>query len=433
MSVVNRVFAAILVLAIASASTVLVAADNVGAQIGERRASQDNDESVPPSVLTNPDVNKAAAPGDPRLIVYEYNVSKGLVAVYQSETGKRVLFKARFRPDGGIAATIRHRDPTTNKLVPLIVPSKQLDASGKGVEDLEIAGVDLRAFLKSSRLKGNGHAEKEQQLKQFLATETGQTLLDAMPALYAGLEGLEPTPEVADLLAPFGAIAMALQVGTKQFRCFKHADKIVGNARAQAMRDGCLGVDDCVLRGKHFIVHRSGLFDVLSKHKGVSVGKRTQTDPPLTPSTGLALFKPPVEIVERLQQFRRPTGIVELIQQLAQTQQGLGNQDRQKDLDGRCRPETMNLSFFGLCGPGDFTPGNVATAECYGHDYCACAYGHSACLYSVPDGCGLEQSVTCYSLLEAAASFLEDLWTTFWAWFWGGDGIDDDPRDEEIT
>ena len=95
-----------------------------------------------------------------------------------------------------------------------------------------------------------------------------------MPALYAGLEGLEPTPEVADLLAPFGAIAMALQVGTKQFRGFKHADKIVGNARAKAMSDACSGVDDCVLRGKRFLVHRSGLFDVLSKHKGASADKR---------------------------------------------------------------------------------------------------------------------------------------------------------------
>ena len=67
---------------------------------------------------------------------------------------------------------------------------------------------------------------------------------------------------------------MALQVGTKQFRGFKHADKIVGNARAKAISDACSGVDDCVLRGKRFLVHRSGLFDVLSKHKGASADKR---------------------------------------------------------------------------------------------------------------------------------------------------------------
>ena len=270
MSVVNRVFAAILVLGIASASTMLVAADNFRLPTD----GQTVDQSIDDVNLPVPDAAKAAATGEPRLIVGKYNLSQGLVAVYQSETGKRILFKARFRPDGGIMAKFLHRDPTTGKIVPIVGRSKQQDASGKGVEDLEIAGVDRRAFLKNSTLNSNGHEEKVQQLKQFLATETGQTLLDAMPALYAGLEGLEPTPEVADLLAPFGAIAMALQVGTKQFRGFKHADKIVGNARAKAMSDACSGVDDCVLRGKRFLVHRSGLFDVLSKHKGASADKR---------------------------------------------------------------------------------------------------------------------------------------------------------------
>ena len=107
------------------------------------------------------------------MTIRKYNVEQGLVAVYQSETGKRILFKARFRPDGGIMATILHRDPTTGKIVRIVGRSKQQDASGKGGEDLEIAGVDLRALLKNSTLNRNGQEEKVQQLKKFLATETG--------------------------------------------------------------------------------------------------------------------------------------------------------------------------------------------------------------------------------------------------------------------
>ena len=432
MSLAKQVLAAILVLGFASTSNVLLAADNFRSPADGRRVNQSDDEIMPPAVSSTADGEKAAVTGEPRLIVAKYNATDGLVVVYESETGKRILFKARFRPDGGVMAKIMHRDPTTGKVVPIVGRSSQHDASGKGVEDIEVAGVDLRAFLKNSARKSDGHAEKEQQLKQFLATETGQTLLDAMPALYAGLEGLEPTPEVGDLLAPFGAIAMALQVGTKQFRGFKHADKIVGNARAQAMRDGCLGVDDCVLRGKHFIVHRSGLFDVLSKHTAGSTRKRAQADPVSVPSSGLRQFQRPVDIVEQIQQFRRPTGIVELIQQLAQTQQASGNQDRRKNGDGHCSQATRDLSYFGLCGPGEFTPGSVATTECYGHDYCVCAYGHSSCVFDVPPDCGVEDSVWCYSLFEAAASYFEDLWTTFWSWFWA-ESDDDDERNMSIT
>ena len=298
MSVVNRLLAAILVLGCASASSVLLATDSFRSSADGRRVDQSDEQIMPPAGSSTPDLEKAAVTGVPRLIVAKYNVTDGLVAVYESETGKRILFKARFKSDGGMMAKILHRDPTTGKLVPIVGRSKQQDASGKEVEDIAVAGVDLRALLKNGASKSDGQVEKEHQLKQFLATETGQTLLDAMPALYAGLEGLEPTPEVADLLAPFGAIAMALQVGTKQFRGFKHADKIIGNARAKAMSDACSGVDDCVLRGKYFMVHRSGLFDVLGKHKGATANKRAQVDPASVPSSGLRLFQRPVDIVE---------------------------------------------------------------------------------------------------------------------------------------
>ena len=54
-------------------------------------------------------------------------------------------------------------------------------------------------------------------------------------------------------------------------------------------------------------------------------------------------------------------------------------------------------------------------------------------LFDVPQDCGVEESVTCYSLLEAAGSFFEGLWATFWSWFNSESDDDDDERDMSIT
>lgn len=74
----------------------------------------------------------------------------------------------------------------------------------------------------------------------------------------------------------------------------------MGGTKDQALRDACRGVDDCLMRGKTFMVHRSGLFDVLSKHKGASLAKREQLN-----------ASPPVPAV--LKNFRRPNGVAEFI------------------------------------------------------------------------------------------------------------------------
>jgi hypothetical protein len=349
---------------------------------------------------------KVAATERPRLTIGSYNRAQGLIAVYQSEAGKRLLFEARHQPDGTIIAQIFQRDLATGKIVPIVVRGSVQGSLRAASDHLEVAGVNLHSLLNGKALASSSHEQNERLLAQFLKGETGQAILDGLPALYAGLEQFEATPDVADLVAPFGAIAMALQVSTKEYRGFKNADKVIGATRDQALRDACRGVDDCLMRGKTFMVHHSGLFNVLSKHKGASLAKREQLN-----------ASPPAPAV--LENFRRPNGVAEFIQQLAQAQQSTAGQDRQKDLDGRCRSESMNAACFGLCGPGCTTPGNVATAECFGHDYCVCAYGYAACATSVPQDCGLEQGVNCYNLFEAAGSFFSDLGSSFWAWFTG--------------
>lgn len=363
-------------------------------------------EAAQPNTLAI-DGGKLAATEGPRLTIGSYNRAQGLIAVYQSETGKRLLFEAQHQPDGTIIAQIFQRDPATGKIVPIVVRGSTQGSLRTASDHLEVAGVNLSSLLNGKTLPSNSRDQNERLLKQFVKAETGQAILDSLPALYARLEQFEASPDLADLVAPFGAIAMALQVSAKEYRGFKNADKMMGGTKDQALRDACRGVDDCLMRGKTFMVHRSGLFDVLSKHKGASLAKREQLN-----------ASPPVPAV--LENFRRPNGVAEFIQQLAQAQQSTAGQDRQKDLDGACSLATRYGACFGLCGPGCNTPGNVATTECYGHDYCVCAYGHGACVNSVPQDCGVVDSINCYNLYEAAGSFFSDLGSSFWAWFTSG-------------
>ena len=58
-----------------------------------------------------------------------------------------------------------------------------------------------------------------------------------------------------------------------------------------------------------------------------------------------------------------------------------------------------------MCGPGCCTPGAITTPECGGHDRCVDIYGHLACLFDVPQGCGED----CYPLVDAIWSYLRAL------------------------
>ena len=54
-------------------------------------------------------------------------------------------------------------------------------------------------------------------------------------------------------------------------------------------------------------------------------------------------------------------------------------------------------------------------------------------MFDVPPDCGAEDSVWCYSLYEAAASYFGDLWITFWNWFNAENEDDEDERNMSIT
>lgn len=334
----------------------------------------------------------------PRLVVRHYNKEQGLLAGYESETGKRILFRAVFLPFGGMSMQVLHRDTATGEFVHLVEKSKTLDDAGQPVRDISVGGIDMRAFQKSSRNKDKDHADKELKLKTFVEGDTGQAYLDAVPALYAALDLIEQDPETARLIEPIGASAMALQLNAKHFRGFKHADKILGAAKAKELRDNCGNESDCVLRGKRFHIHKFGLFDALSKDFKNSVRKE---NPSPTIEGGLYGLSASARHSSFLQLTKSATGAAVL------------GQARNSSCPPP--PDEALATCFGVCGgPNCATLGNISTPQCFGHDFCACKYGHTACALSTPENCGAEELIECFTLLEAALSWVGGLWDAFW-------------------
>lgn len=171
---------------------------------------------------------------NPQLVLGRYNKAHGLVAGYQSNKGKRIMFSAAFPKTGGVYAQIWHFDEEKQKLMPVLRKSNLARATGDKVRDLSVGGVDIANFMKGEigKRKNDYQAQNLAKLVEFLDSDLGEALIEATPALYAKLDSLESAePEIANLKVPFGAVALMLQLGTKRFRGFEHADKVLGLPR----------------------------------------------------------------------------------------------------------------------------------------------------------------------------------------------------------
>ena len=301
--------------------------------------------------------------GRPQVVVAYYNLSEGLFAGYQSASGKRILFRGRWRANGAVIPEAAHLNPATGKIEPLMGPSKRLDsATGRRAKSYEVAGVDLLSYLKNGVLRKRRPSDEVDQVRQFMDGDAGRAFSEAIPALYATLEPLENNPKLVELQSPFGAILTALQLGTGLYGGFEHADVVLGVARANSLRDGC-SRQQCRYRGNHFTIQNSGLFDSLSKSKGGGGKKSLQCAPSAAPSA----------VLQRI----------------------VGSA---KNGDGICDDQGL---CFGACGPRCFNPGDVWTTECWGHDLCVCKWGDASCVFSTPPDCD-----GCDTLIDAIESLL---------------------------
>ncbi len=242
--------------------------------------------SNPPNIyrsLNSKQIIKSKAPGDylrespdaigkPQLVIAHYNTTDGLLAGYQSASGKRIVLRARWRANGAVNPEVAHRNAATGAVELLMGRTKQLDpTTGKRAKIYEVAGVDFMSHLDDARRKKKP-ADERGSMHQFAESDAGQAFAEAVPALYVALESLEDDSKLAALQAPFGGVLTALQVTTGVYSGFAHSDAILGVARTNSLRNACRG--ECQYRGRHFTIQNSGLFDVLSKSSAV-LGKKS--------------------------------------------------------------------------------------------------------------------------------------------------------------
>jgi hypothetical protein len=288
---------------------------------------------------------------------------------YQSTAGKRIMLRSKMLADGTVRAEMAHLNPTTRKVETLLRRVKRTDAvTGRIHYPLEVAGVDVGTYFATEVVARKAPAGNLDALARFMASDVGQAYAEAVPAIYAAVEPMEVNAKDSLLQSPFGLVLTVLQLSTAQYGGFEHAERTVGRERANLLRLSC-GDSGCKYRGKHFTVHSSGLFDVVSKSKLSAFGKKACADSSQLPSA--------LSVVMNTQ--KNGNGIC--------------------DDPGGC---------FGACGPLCWNPGNIWTIECFGHDLCACRWGHMACIFSIP-----EDGEYCATFGEAAASFFEAFFAMF--------------------
>ena len=318
--------------------------------------------------------------GKPQLVIAHYNLTDGLLAAYQSVSGKRILLRTQWRTNGTVNPELAHRNPDTGEIELLMGRTKQLDATtGKRAKVFEVAGMDFMSHLDNARRKKN--SADERTMKAFAESDAGQAFAEVMPALYAALESFETDSKLVELQAPFGGVLTALQLTTGAMVGFAHSEATLGKDRTNSLRENCRG--ECQYRGRHFTIQNSGLFDVLSKSSEV-LGKKS---------------------------LERVVGATPTSRSLLQT-----IRDVRKNGDGRC---TDQGPCFGGCGPGCFTPGDIYTPQCLGHDICVCKWSDAACAVDVP----ASNCDDCNSLVSAIWSYLSEIFRRIFEY--------DDPDDEQ--
>lgn len=238
--------------------------------------------------------------------------------------------------------------------------------TGQRAKVFDVAGVDFQSYLVDGVLRRKGPSDQRDEIRQFIDSGAGAAFSEAIPALYAALESLEDDPKLAKLQAPFGAILTAVQLSTGVQSGFQYADAVLGSTRAKALRDNCPD-QQCQYRGNHFTVRDTGLFDAMSKSKAVAAKKSLQCAIKSAPPSALRIII-----------------------------------DAQKNGDGIC---TDPGGCFGGCGPDCFTPGDIYTPQCLGHDTCVCKYGYAACIYDT----NYPNCDDCDTLINAIWSYLSEI------------------------
>jgi hypothetical protein len=310
--------------------------------------------------------------GKPQLLIQDFDVATGLLAAYQSASGKRILIKGWSPSNGVFMAEAVHVNAGGDVEV-LVGRSREVDpVTGVRRDSYVAAGVDVLAYVKAHAKDHVPSADNA--LGKFVLSEEGQAFSQAVPALYTAMESLPEDASLVGLPGMLGATLTALQLVTGIHAGFDEADQVIGVDKANALRSACKG--DCRLRGKYFTVHSTGLFDILAKV------------PPDKKASSVNVFKS-LSALNATREIPSTFGSSFL-----------------KNGDGSC---TDPGPCFGSCGPGCINPGDIASDRCLGHDACQCAFGWTACVNSCPENVIYVPDigfVNCSALVDAIIEYL---------------------------
>lgn len=262
-----------------------------------------------------------------------------------------------------------HFNQASKKIEPL-VESKIIDGKNK----IFVAGTDLMKIINDGR-KNKLLAETPlKNLKRFMRSEEGVATIDGIAAIYLALESSQVSPEVEKFKIPLGAIRTALELVTGQYNGIDHLSLLVTADKIKKLQSNCSTASKCTISNKLFSLHSSGFFDVLSSRK-------------LLKKSNVTLNSSCAK--QNIINSKITSAIVTT-----------------NSADSECRPEDC----CGLCGIECTAPLGIVvwTQECAGHDICVGRYGHSSCLFDVPEDC-----VGCNSLLDALGSFFCELFPIF--------------------
>jgi hypothetical protein len=321
----------------------------------------------------------------PKRIKLQHHDRTKLVVAVDAPNGTRLIFTSHIKENGKRLAQVHSVDFTTRTSAPLISKDEE-SSDSKG---LIIGGVNLYATLKAKQTD----SKAVRDLQSFVTNaKEGQALLASIPVLYANLE-----KESAELLAPFGALVMALQLasGINAGIPNLESDYVSPQTRERLLKE-CEGKRNCFIKGDTFIVRPTGLFDSVSKEAKANRVK---------------VLDVPHRFLPRASSTSNYTKLLSAGKE--QSRFSAKNGNGVCDDPGPC---------FGWCGPGCNNPGQITTPACLAHDYCVCAYGHSACIIDFPTECA-----ACGSLVDAVISFAGEFLEWFLSWFSdesGGDPCD---------
>lgn len=352
------------------ATTLVAAQAKASTETHNTQAAKKYAPPIAPNGLSVQFLHETGEVGHPQLIIGWYDLTEGLFAGYQATSGKRILFRTRWKDGSAILAEVVHLNPANGKAERVIGPRNDFETNPEAPRRyIEVMGVDLLKSAKRSGAKG-----ERDVLTGFMQADVGQAFAEGVPVLFAALEDLEEGPQHAQLQAVFGAVLSMLQIHSGVFIQSAHTEAIeaiVGGEHAKKMREACVG-KDCIMHGRNFMIHRNGLFDTFSRPKKVSELK-----------------------LQRQFTSRFLDGTVDL-----SVSSRIG---RPKSDYDDCAPD------FGYCGPGTFHPGDIITPACTRHDRCVCYYSHLECINFPPDEPPGGFCPDCGTLFEAIESYLVEV------------------------